>query len=76
MSGCKVCDKDSGDGDGDGDVNEGGGTVAERAVVGFQADVAGAPILSGSKCNSCGCTKCCGKCVLKTAGKITYCANE
>ena len=74
MSGCKVCEKDSLGGGGGGDAD--GGTVAERAAVGFQADVIGAPNLSGSKCGSCGCTKCCGKCVLKTAGKITYCANK
>ena len=71
MSGCKECDQN-----GDGDASGSGGTIAERAAVGFQADVVGASTRLGGKCNSCGCTKCCGKCVLKTSGKVTYCANK
>jgi hypothetical protein len=69
MAGCRACD-----GDGDGEPSRDG-----AAAVGFQADVVRAtgsePGLAGSKCGSCGCNECCSKCVLKTAGKVTYCSN-
>ena len=68
MDGCKRCGAAD---DGEAEAP----SAAERAAVAFQNDVVGVGVGVGGKCNSCGCTKCCGKCVLKTYGKITYCAN-
>ena len=73
MTGCKRC----GGGEDVGLGRSAGGSTSEAAAVAFQMDVAGLgpEIGVGGKCGSCGCTQCCGECVLKTYGTTTYCAS-